>query len=216
MDTLYYSNHCKHSQRVLQFLVKGNLADKLNFLCIDKRTRDPNTYQVYLTLENGQRVMMPPHVHSVPALLLAKQNYRVILGEEIIQHYHAAVSRNQGVQAHRQAVEPMGVSLAQSNQGMMIQSEQYSAYNLTPDELSAKGTGGRRPLYNYVSANQDVISIHTPPDTYQPDKVSNSVTLDGLQQKRMDEIQQRTGPNVGGMGQGTVGTWSQSQFVPKV
>lgn len=200
MDTLYYSNHCKHSQRVLQFLIKGNLGNQLNFLCIDKRTRDPNTNHIYLTLENGQRIMMPPHVHSVPALLLAKQNYRVLLGEEIIQHFHGAVSRAQGVQAHRQAVEPVGISLAQSNQGMSIMSEQYSAYNLTPDELSAKGVGGRRPLYNYVSANQDVISIYTPPDTYQPDKVDTSVTLDNLQQKRIDELQMQ----------------SNVQFVPKV
>ena len=37
MDTLYYSNYCKHSQRVLHFIVKGNLTEKLNFLCIDKR-----------------------------------------------------------------------------------------------------------------------------------------------------------------------------------
>ena len=76
----------------MQFLVKGNLADKLNFLCIDKRRRDPNNNQIYIHLENGQRVIMPPNVHSVPALLLVKQSYRVVLGDDIIQYYQTAAS----------------------------------------------------------------------------------------------------------------------------
>ena len=63
MDTLYYSNHCKHSQRVLQYLVKGNLSNKLNFICIDKRERDSNNNQMYICLENGQKVILPPNIH---------------------------------------------------------------------------------------------------------------------------------------------------------
>ena len=74
MDTLYYSNYCKHSQRVLQYLVKANLTSKISFICIDKRQRDANNNQLYIILENGQRVVMPPNVHSVPALLLVNHN----------------------------------------------------------------------------------------------------------------------------------------------
>ena len=48
MDTLYYSNYCKHSQRILQFLVKGNLVDKINFMCIDKRQQDDTNNQIYI------------------------------------------------------------------------------------------------------------------------------------------------------------------------
>ena len=77
----------------------------------------------------------------------------------------------------------------QSNGGVNIISEPYTLYSLTPVELSAKGNGGRRQMYNYVSAKDDIISIYTPPDTYQPDKVETGVTVDSLQQKRMDEIQ---------------------------
>ena len=54
MDTLYYSNYCKHSQRVLHFVVKGNLTEKINFLCIDKREKDVNNNQIYIVLENGK------------------------------------------------------------------------------------------------------------------------------------------------------------------
>ena len=189
MDTLYYSNNCKHSQRVLQFLVKGNLADKLNFLCIDKRRRDPNNNQMYIHLENGQRVIMPPNVHSVPALLLVKQSYRVVLGDDIIQHFQTAVSHEMKKRIQREVIEPVGSSLMQSSGGMNITSEAYTMYNLTPDELSAKGNSGRRQMYNYVSANDEIISINTPPDTYHPDKIAGEVTVDKLQQKRMDEIQ---------------------------
>ena len=84
----------------------------------------------------------------------------------------------------------MGTSLSLSSGGVSIYSEPYTLYGLTPEELSAKGNGGRRQMYNYVSANDEVISINTPPDTYTPDKVEGDVTIDTLQQQRMDEIPQ--------------------------
>jgi len=191
MDTLYYSNHCKHCQKVIQFLVKNNLATKLNFLCIDQRKRDVNNNNVYIVLEDGRQVIMPPNVHSVPALLLIKENYRVILGEDIIKRYQGSVQSQTHAATQFQG-EPMGVSLMASNQGMNIVSEPYTYYNLTAEELSAKGTGGRRQMYNYVPADLEVISISTPPDTYQPDKIAKSITVDVLQQKRNTEIQGTT------------------------
>ena len=83
-----------------------------------------------------------------------------------------------------------------SNGGMNIMSEAYTASDLTPEELSAKGNSGRRNLNNYVSANDDIISIQTPPDTYQPDKISNNVTVDTIQQKRIDEIESKRNNNI--------------------
>ena len=69
---------------------------------------------------------------------------------------------------------------------------------MTPDELSSKGNGQSRPLYNYISVQNDMNMINTPPDDYRPDKVSNDVTLDTLQQSRMDDIGQssQTTPNI--------------------
>lgn len=191
MDTLYYSNYCKHSQRVLQFLVKGNLAEKLNFLCIDNREKDRSNNQVYIVLENGKKVIMPPNIQSVPSLLLVRQGYRVILGDDIIQHYQIDANRETKKKISNQIHEPIGTELFLSNGGMNIRSEQYTAFNLTPDELSAKGNSTRRNLYNYVSVNDDIISIQTPPDTYQPDKVDSGITVDTLQQKRIDEIESK-------------------------
>ncbi len=193
MDTLYYSNYCKHSQRILQFLVKGNLANKINFLCIDKRQQDSNTNQIYIILEDGKRVVMPPNIKSVPSLLLVNEGYRVILGDDIIQHYQVAANlETKKKQMQMQPIEPVGTSLMQSSGGMNIISEQYTMYDLTPDELSAKGNGGRRQLHNYVSANEGIIAIQTPPDTYQPDKIDKDVTVNKLQQERINEIGQKS------------------------
>jgi len=189
MDTLYYSNYCKHSQRILQFLVKGNLVDKINFMCIDKREQDDTNNQIYIILEDGKRVVMPPNIQSVPSLLLVQQKYKVILGDDIIQYYQNAVNNNnQKREQIMQQVEPLGTSLMQSSGGMNIVSEQYTMYDLTPDELSAKGNSGRRQLYNYVSAHDEVHAIQTPPDTYQPDKIDKEMTVNTLQQRRTNEI----------------------------
>jgi hypothetical protein len=186
MDTLYYSNYCKHSQRVLHFVVKGNLTEKINFLCIDKREKDVNNNQIYIVLENGKKVIMPPNIQSVPALLLVKHGYKVILGDDIIQHFQGAANMETKKKMMSQQIEPVGTSL--SSNYMNVSSEQYTPFNLTPDELSAKGHGGRRQIYNYVSANEEIISIQTPPDTYQADKVDQDVTVDKIQQQRMDDV----------------------------
>lgn len=37
MDILYYSNYCKHSQKIIQNLSKTNLKDKISFICIDRK-----------------------------------------------------------------------------------------------------------------------------------------------------------------------------------
>ena len=189
MDILYYSNFCKHSQKIVQTLVKANMSDRISFICIDKRVKDPKTHQTYVILENGSKVIVPPNIHSVPALLLVNQKYRVIMGDEIMQHYHPEL-KSKNERATNFNGEPMGYFLGKSNGGSNIMSEQYTMYNMSPEELSAKGKGGSRQLYNYVPAGDDIQFINTPADTYRPDKLSNSVTVDKLQQQRMDEINQ--------------------------
>lgn len=189
MDILYYSNYCKHCQKLLQTLVKSNLSSKISFICIDKRAVDPKTHQTHIILENSTRVIMPPNIHSVPSLLLIKQNYKVLMGDDILKHYHPEMKAlNEKATSYNG--EPLAFPLMPSNGGTNIVSEQYTMYNMSPDELSAKGRGGNRQMYNYVSAGDDINFIETPADNYRPDKLSNSVTIDTLQQKRMDEVSQ--------------------------
>lgn len=187
MDILYYSNYCKHSQKIIQTLVKANMSDKISFICIDKRTRDSNTNQTFITLENGSKVVLPPNVQSVPALLLIKHGYKIIVGDDIIKHYHGTFKTVNSKQM-LPAGEPSAFHLGKSAGGTNIISEQYTMYNLSPDELSAKGIGGKRQLYNYVSVNDAIQLINTPEETYQADKVSTNVTVDTLQQSRIDEM----------------------------
>ena len=91
MDNLYYSNYCKHSKKVLDFLSKSGITEKLNCICIDKRKRDPNTNQMFIHLDDGKQVLMPPNLSSVPALLLINKGYSLVFGSDIIQHYDLKV-----------------------------------------------------------------------------------------------------------------------------
>lgn len=187
MDVVYYSNYCKHSQKLLQYLVKHGFNQSLNFLCIDQRSRDPNTGQMYLVLDKGTKVLLPPNIDSVPALLLVTDKYRVVLGEDIYRHFQPIVA-NQNNLATGNNGEPTGFVLnGASSSGLNVVSEQYTYYNMTPDELSSKGRGGRRQMHNYVPATLDTYKIPTPEETYKSDKIGE-VSMDSLQQKRNQEV----------------------------
>lgn len=194
MDILYYSNHCKHSQKVIQSLVKGGLSDKINFINIDNRRKDNQSGQTYIFLENGSKVVMPPNLSSVPSLLLTKENYRFVLGDEIVKYYHPQLINKQSQQTIDNG-EPMSYQLNKSAGGTNIISEQFTFYNLTPDELSAKGTGGNRQMYDYVTTDSGYQSINTPDENYKADKVSNDVTVDKIQQQRIDDMHNSTDKN---------------------
>ena len=188
MDILYYSNYCKHSQKIVQTLVKSKMNEKVSFICIDKRKKNNQDNQIYIELENGSQLVFPPNVHSVPALLLVKENYRVLYGDDILQRYHTDMKNNNSNIVKTNG-EPIGYRLNNSIGGTNITSEQFTDYSLQPDDLSSKSTSKMRSMYNYVSVNDNNIFIETPDETYKPDKISNDITVDSLQQKRIDEIQ---------------------------
>jgi hypothetical protein len=189
MDILYYSNYCKHSTKVLDFLVKGGLAESLNCICVDKRRRHPQTNQIVVYLENGKQATMPPNVHSVPSLLLVNDNYKLVMGSEIIKHFEPKVKAKLASANFRNG-EPTGVPISSisCSGSSNIVSEQYTMFDLTPEELGAKGNGGRRNFGNYVPVSTDTGFIPTPPDTYRPDKIASGTTIEQLQQQRNAEV----------------------------
>ena len=188
MDILYYSNHCPHSKKLIHYISRAGLIDKLNAICIDKRTVDPNSGQIYITLENGKKIMLPPNIQTVPALLIVKQNYRALFGKDILAYYEPLV-KEQTQEAQQFQGEPIGMPLAATSAGVAIHSEQYTLYDLSPDDLSAKSTSAKRPMYQYVSAqSHQSFQIPTPPDTYRPDKVDSSITVEALEQKRNTDV----------------------------
>jgi len=188
MDILYYSNYCKHSKEILQYLVKHDLVNQLNCLCVDKRKVDPTTGQIHLVLENGSTVLMPPNIHSVPSMMLLKENYRVIMGDEIKSRYQSQVN-DANDYATQGNGEPMSFSLGAKD----VMSESYTSFSASVEELSAKGTGGYRNMHNYVSANGHIPTIQTPPETYKSEKLSSDITVDSIQQQRNTDMGQQMG-----------------------
>jgi hypothetical protein len=71
--------------------------------------------------------------------------------------------------------------------GYGVASDSFSFWDQTSDDLSAKGNGGMRQLYNYATVDSNM-RIEAPKEDYAPDKIG-SVSLENLQQQRNTEIQ---------------------------
>jgi len=198
---IYYSTHCDKSKAVLTALSKSQVSNDIHFLCIDRRVKS-STGAVHILTETGEKVLLPPQVNRVPALLLLNKGHQVLYGEQILQHFQP-----KNVALNDQATgfngEPNAFALGRESMGsgFGVASDNYSFLDQSADELSAKGNGGMRQLYNYATIDL-VDKIDTPPDTYSPDKVG-SVSMEQLQQKRQSEIQnqqQQQNTVVGGGG----------------
>ena len=192
MDILYYSNHCSHSQKLLDVLVKNGFADKLNYVCIDKRIRDPNTQFTYIVLDNGDQVLLPPNVSRVPSMVVINQMYRVITGDEIYDYLKPKLEASSGG-GGPSINEPTGYILGQSSGGVNIVSETFTPYDMPASELLTMGNGPMRQMYNYAPVNENR-RIEHPEETYKSNKLTEDVTLDSLQQKRNQELQSSMPP----------------------
>jgi hypothetical protein len=195
---IYYSNSCDRCKAVLTALSKSQVSNDIHFLCIDRRVKS-STGAVHIITESGEKVLLPPQVNRVPALLLLNKGHLVLYGEQILQHFQP---KNVALNDHATGFngEPNAFALGRESMGsgFGVASDNYSFLDQSPDELSAKGNGGMRQLYNYATIDL-VDKIETPPDTYSPDKVG-SVSMEQLQQKRQSEIQNQQQQNtvVGG------------------
>ena len=198
---IYYSTYCDKSKAVLTALSKSQVSNDIHFLCIDRRVKS-TTGAVHILTETGEKVLLPPQVNRVPALLLLNKGHLVLYGDQILQHFQP-----KNVALNDQATgfngEPNAFALGRESMGsgFGVASDNYSFLDQSADELSAKGNGGMRQLYNYATVDL-VDKIDTPPDTYSPDKVG-SVSMEQLQQKRQSEIQnqpQQQNTVVGGSG----------------
>ena len=181
-EILYYSNYCNNSKNLLQTLSKCQLNKDLHYVCIDKRVQK-NDGNVYIVLENSQEIILPPSITRVPALLLLNKQNHIIFGEEIYNHLKP-IENTLTQQIQNKDSEPTAYSLINSGYGVM--SDNYSFLDQDSSDLSAKGNGGMRQLYNYATINQ-MDSINTPTDDYKADTIGN-VSIDQLQQQRMTDI----------------------------
>ena len=172
MDTLYYSNYCKHCEMVKHFLIQKNLVQQLNCICVDRRTVDPQTGHFLLVLENGRNVPLPPNVHRVPTLIL-RNNFRAIEGEEIIRHYEPTALQQETKRLAPHGGEPAGYDFATASS----HSDQFTY------------TDGRaEDRVSFVGADHALPPIRAPPDDYRPNKVSPDVTVESLEKRRNEAI----------------------------
>ena len=163
---LYYSNYCDNCKALLTKISNSSVKDNLHFICIDKRVNRNGS--VYIVLENNQQIILPNTITSVPSLLLINNNYKVITGPEIL-NYLKPVEEVKMQQATNFNGEPSAYDFNGGFSGVV--SDNYSFLDQNSDELSAKGSGGLRQLYNYATINHSD-KIETPPDEYVPDKVN--------------------------------------------
>jgi hypothetical protein len=146
---LYYSKYCEVSKNYLQILSKSTSQKDIHFICIDKRVKEENN-KTFIILENGQKIILPENVTRVPALLLLNQGYKVLYGEQILEHLRPR-QEVEVRQATRNNMEPMAFSFG-GGFGDIV-SDQYSFLDQAPEELEAKGNGGMRQMHNYMDLN---------------------------------------------------------------
>jgi len=183
-NILYYSNYCTNCKNVLTTLSKSEIKEELFYLCIDKRKKGHDG-ATYLVLENGQELRLPPTITKVPALLLINNGHRVLFGDEIYNHFRHKETQSKNIATMNNG-EPMAFSLGSLSMSG-VNSDNYSFWDMSSDDLSAKGNGGLKQMYNYAIPDNDT-SIETPPDNYVPDKIGGNVSLDSLTQSREQEL----------------------------
>lgn len=182
---IYYSNYCDASKRILQTLAKTKLKEEIHFLCIDKRVKS-GAGAWYIVFENGEKVIMPPQINRVPALLIPSKGHQVLYGDQILQHFQPMV-KELNKQATEDNGEPLSFSLGKDSMGSYgVASDNYTYLDQSSDELKATGNGGMRQLYNYATVDY-IDKIECPEETWRPDKVG-SVSIEELERKRSEDV----------------------------
>ena len=175
---LYYSNYCDNCKNLLATISRTNLVKTIHFICIDKR--NIKNGKTYVVLESNQEVVLPDTIKSVPALLLLNDNYRILYGEDIIKYLNPIEKVNRDI-ATKNEGEPECFAINGANYSGVV-SDCYSFLDQDANELSAKGNGGMRQLYNYATLDHND-QIDTPPEDYTPDKIGE-INLKNMENER--------------------------------
>ena len=174
---LYYSNYCNNCRQLLPILSQCQMKNDIHFICIDNRIKKDDG-STYIILSNQKEIILPNTVNRVPALLLLNRGNQVIYGENIHQQIQPVKNKTEEKLLE---TEPSAFSFGDvANCGVM--SDNFSFLDQSPEDLSAKGSGGLRQLRNNVMLDyQD--QIETPPDDYVPNKIGE-VSMEQLQSRR--------------------------------
>lgn len=196
-SVLYYSQYCQNCSTLLQSLSKSSVKDDMHFICIDKRTKDEKG-QTFIILQNGQKVILPPTVTKVPALLLLNKNHHVLFGTQINDYLRPEV-RNNTKQTISQDIEPQAFSLGGGSLGSSmtgVMSDMYSYLDQSSDDLNPeKGGGGTRQMHNYVT-HDSRDNIETPPDTWSPNKIDSNMSMEQIMEAREKDMPKQQRPDI--------------------
>ena len=176
---LYYSNYCDNCKNLLSVISRTDLVKTIHFVCIDRRNQKNG--KTYVVLESNQEVVLPDTIKSVPALLLLNDNYKVLFGDDIVRHLNP-IEKVQREEATNYQGEPECFSIGSGSSFSGVVSDCYSFLDQDAEQLSAKGNGGMRQLYNYATLDH-LDQIETPPDDYTPDKIGE-VNIKNIENER--------------------------------
>lgn len=181
---LYFSKYCKHSIKILNDLNKFGLNEKFIFISIDKRFVKNNV--TYILNPDGSSFPLPPMINRVPVLLL-KPNYEILSGDQILEYVKPqATTINQEKTIINNEPNPFSLNGGDMSNSFGVSSDVYSYLDTTPEDLTAKGNGGIRQMYNYATLDQNQF-IKTPLENDKSAKLS--MTLEEIEQNRkIDDI----------------------------
>jgi hypothetical protein len=190
---LYYSKYCEHSKKLLGYLTSNSLQGSLHFICIDKRTQDAKTGRMYIIMDNGETIIMPENIQSVPSVLLLNDNYRVIQGDDIYNHFKPRVE-DAVRKSTQNNMEPSSFAFSGETAGLGVMSDSFSFLDQGADDLSTKGNGGTRQMYNYTGLDDSSGQMQTPTDDFNYQSTAGggarANTMEQLVQSRENDISQ--------------------------
>jgi len=182
-SVLYYSKYCENCKKLLYELGKTKIQKSIHFLSIDKRINREG--KLYIVLDNGNEIFLPPNITSVPTLLLLNKGNKLLVGDDVSNYFRPQIMGEKTRAAPKNNMEPLAFSGYEMGTCM---SDSYSYLDQSSDEMGAKGEGGLRQMHSFVKLNHDD-RINTPPEDYEPDKVGE-VDMGKLQAQREAEIAQ--------------------------
>lgn len=160
LGLIYYSNMCESSKKLLTHLTRTSTKDYFHYVCIDNRVKNADG-QIVISLENGQKVVLPPTIKSVPALVQLSSN-KTLFGDEIYlciplqpaatigagmtTGYGGQPKQLSNTRAAIETLEEPGCFEFSSSSSIVSDSFGY-----LDNDFSAKGNGGLRDMHHYVS-----------------------------------------------------------------
>ena len=179
---LYFSKYCKHSSKIIEELNKYGMNDKFIYISIDNRFVNNNV--TYIKNPDGSSFPLPPMINRVPVLLL-KPNHEILSGNQIIDFIKPqAKNINDERTMLQNEPNPFSMNMDIAN-GFGVTSDNYSFLDTSPDDLTAKGNGGARQMYNYSGLEQQPF-IKAPLENDKSAKLN--MTLEQIEQQRKTDV----------------------------